>query len=83
MPSAVESSAPASAPTTRALSIVARDSPTAPIRCRDGMVSPMSVLRITCSLGRTMPASVAMTSTQLGVRVPVRVSTRTKAASEA
>src|SRR5438552_19114322 len=26
-------------------------SPTAPIRCRDGIVSPMSVLRITCSLG--------------------------------
>jgi len=49
----------------------------------EGMVSPMSQLRITRSLVRTMPASPATTNTHAGVSVPVRarsISRRAKTA---
>ena len=72
MPSDAERLAPASAPATRAESIVVRDMPSAPIRCSRGMVSPISALRITWSFGRTMPASAATTSTQAGVNRPAK-----------
>ena len=55
----------------RAESCVTRDSASAPMMCADGIVSPMSVLRMTMSFGRTSPPTVARTRTQTGVISPV------------
>src|SRR5262245_34090150 len=46
-----------------------------------GIVSPISALRITRSLGRTIPPMAATTKTALGVSRPVSASTESMAAS--
>jgi hypothetical protein len=83
MPSAVDRPAPASAPAMRAESIVARERPSAPIRCSGGIVSPMSVFRMTRSFGRTTPARPAIRSTRAGVRRSAKARPMRSAASPA
>src|SRR5262245_47956116 len=72
MPSAVERPAPTSAPATRAVSIVARDTPSAATRWAGGIVSPMSAFRITWSFGRMTPDRTATAKTHPGASMPVR-----------
>src|SRR5262252_1717008 len=72
MPRNVERLAPTSAPMIRAVSVMARDMPTAPPTSEPGLVSPMSQLRITRSLERTMPISPARRKTRVVVSAPVK-----------
>ena len=76
----MESPAPASAPPTRAESMVARDMPTAPMSSPGGMVSPMSEFRITRSLGRKIPLSPATRNTHPGPSTSVKASSISSAA---
>jgi hypothetical protein len=65
----------------RAESCVTRDSASAPMMCADGIVSPISVLRMTMSFGRTSPPTVASTSTHTGVTSPASDTTISTTAS--
>jgi len=60
--------------------MVARDMPSAPMRWSGGIVSPISVLRMTRSLGRTSPLSPASASTHAGASSPVKASSIKSAA---
>ncbi len=67
MPNSAKTPAPASAPATRAESLVVRAMLIAPISRSFGIVSATSAPRTPMSDGRTSPASVAMMSTSSGV----------------
>ena len=61
--------------------MVARESPSAPMRSADDMVSPTRMFRSTWSLGRTMPPGTAITKTHSGLSRPLRASSMRSAAS--
>ena len=83
MPNSARTPAPASAPATRAESLVVRAMLIAPISRSAGIVSATSAPRTPMSDGRTRPASVAMTSTSRGVTAPANASTISRAPSSA
>ena len=70
MPKNVNTVAPASAPATRAESVVVREMLSALTSVLAGMVSAISALRTPRSEGRTSPIRVAMISTTSGVTAP-------------
>ena len=83
MPNSANTPAPASAPATRAESLVVRAMLIAPISRSLGIVSATSAPRTPRSEGRTSPASVAMMITSSGVTTPANASTIRTAASSA
>ena len=83
MPTAANRPAPVSAPASRAVSMVVRDTLIAVVRCWCGMVLATSAPRTPRSDGRMMPSSVARTKTYVGVSRPVSVSVIMVSASAA
>ena len=83
MPISATPAVPASAPTTRAVSEVVREMPSAPSSMPGGMVCPTSTWRITMSEGRIRPAIAAMANTCQACSVSLKVSTIRIAASTA
>ena len=83
MPNSAKTPAPASAPATRAESLVVRAMLIAPISRSFGIVSAISAARTPMSEGRTIPASVAMTSTSSGVTAPANANVIKSAPSAA